>query len=147
MGRKWEIDTKGLESLASRIDKAGGSAQLKTAVTTALKDSKDYLNEQLDALIVPARMPAKGQYWTGNVRTAIDKESAVVWDGNEAAIKVGFDIKKAPESIFLVSGTPKMSPVTGLKTLLTGGGSHRKKLSEIQERAFKQVLDEITGGD
>ena len=63
-----------------------------------------------------------------------------------ASVKVCFDFSKSGlTSIFLMYGTPRMKPVSGLKNAIYGAKT-QKELATIQEEALQKVIKEIMEG-
>lgn len=138
------LQVKGFEEYMARLDELGGSAAMKRGVESALKASKEYVNPLIESAM--AKLPAGGKYSTGNTKKSIDKDMGVEWQGMSASIKVGFDFKKSGvTSIFLMYGTPRMSPVAGLKNAIYGNQT-QKKIAEIQGEAINKVIKRIMEG-
>lgn len=131
----------------AKLDELGGSKAMKKATEEALKDSKKYVNPLIEQAMVKSNLPAQGNYSTGDTKESIDNSMDVEWQGLTAAIKVGFDFKKSGmKSIYLMYGTPKMSPVSGLKAAIYGGKT-KKELAKVQEAALQRVIAEIMEGE
>lgn len=140
------LQVKGFEEYMDKLDKLGGTATMKRGVEAALKASKQYVNPLIDANVVDAKLPAGGNYSTGTTKKSIDTDMVVDWQGMTGAIKVGFDFKKSGlVSIFLMYGTPKMSPVAGLKNTIYGSKT-KKEITKIQENEINKVIERIMGG-
>ena len=138
------LQTKGFEDYMAKLDKLGGTALMKKGVENALKESKAYINPQLESAM--NRLPAGGRYSTGGTKKSIDKDMTVEWNGMTASINVGFDFKKSGlKSIFLMYGTPRMSPVAGLKTAIYGAKATRE-IAAIQEEALTKVIKDVMEG-
>ena len=75
MGKKNRIGLQfsGWQELMQSIDRAAGEEGLKKATEAALKASKEYVNEQVTAIMKKANMPAKGKFWTGDTKATLDK--------------------------------------------------------------------------
>lgn len=135
---KLALDFKGLEELAEKLDKLGKGSALKKAVEKALLESAKLVNLQLEAEM-------KKHYRTGKTVKSIVPEK-VEWSGTQATVKVGFDIAHGGlASIFLMYGTPKMEKDQRLYNAIYGSQTKRK-IREVQEKAFNEVLNEIMGG-
>lgn len=134
----------GWKETLAKLDELGGSQAMKRGVEAGLKASKNYINPQLEAAM--AKLPAGGKYSTGKTESTIDTDMAVEWEGLKGVIKVGFDFKKSgPVSIFLMYGTPRMSPVSGLKSAIYGAKT-KKKIKELQAEAVNKVIKRIMEG-
>lgn len=140
------LQIKGFEEYMDKLDKLGGTATMKRGVEAALKSSKQYVNPLIDANVVDAKLPAGGNYSTGSTKKSIDTDMVVDWQGMTGSIKVGFDFKKSGmASIFLMYGTPKMSPVAGLKDTIYGSKTKRE-ITKIQEQEINKVIERVMGG-
>lgn len=134
----------GWEDTIAKLDKLGGTQAMKRGVESALKASKEYVNPQIETAL--NKLPARGKYSTGKTKSSIDKDMSIEWSGMTGEIKVGFDFKKSGmTSIFLMYGTPKMSPVSGLKNAIYGAKTN-KQIKEIQEAEVNKVIKDIMGG-
>lgn len=128
----------------AKLDEVGGTHAMKRGVNAALKSSKEYVNPQIEAAM--GKLPAGGRYSTGDTKQSIDKDMSVDWEGLTGVIKVGFDFKKSGmTSIFLMYGTPKMSPVAGLKNAIYGAKT-KKQIKELQAEAVNKVIKRIMEG-
>ena len=138
------LQVKGFEEYMAKLDEVGGSDAMKRGVESALKASKQYVNPLIESAMT--KLPAGGKYSTGDTERSIDKDMSVDWQGMTGAIKVGFDFKKSGlKSIFLMHGTPKMSPVNGLKAAIYGTKT-QKQIAQIQAEALDKVIDRIMEG-
>lgn len=139
------LQASGFEDYITKLDELGGSKAMKRGVESALKASKKYVNPLIEKSMT--KLPAGGKYSSGNTKESIDKDMSVEWSGMTATIKVGFDFSKSGvTSIFLMYGTPKMKPVTGLKNAVYGAKT-KKELATIQEEALMKVIKRIMEGD
>lgn len=144
MANKIGLQFKGWQEMIAKLDKLGGTEAMKKGVDAALKASKEYVTPQIENAIT--RLPAGGKYSTGNTKSSINKDMSVEWSAGVGSIKVGFDFEKSgPVSIFLMYGTPRMSPVSGLKNAIYGTKTN-KQIKEIQETEINKVIKEIMEG-
>lgn len=145
MGRnRIGLQVKGFDEYMAKLDKIGGSDAMKRGVESALKASKQYVNPQIDSAL--ANLPAGGRYSHGGTKASIDKDMTVEWSGFTGEIKIGFDFKKSGlKSIFLMYGTPKMSPVAGLKDAIYGGKTQRQ-IAKLQGEALDKVVKRVMEG-
>lgn len=140
------LQVKGFEEYMSKLDKLGGTALMKKGVENALKASKQYVNPQLESAMAASNLPAKGNYSTGGTKESIDKDMNVEWNGMTASIKVGFDFSQSGlKSIFLMKGTPKMDPVSGLESAIYGAKTKRE-VAAIQEEELTKVIKSVMEG-
>ena len=130
-----------------KLDQLGGTATMKRGVEAALKASKQYVNPLIKANVADSKLPAGGKYSTApKTKESIDTDMVVDWQGYTGSIKVGFDFKKSGTvSIFLMYGTPKMSPVAGLKDTIYGSKTKRE-ITKIQEQEIIKVIERVMGG-
>ena len=139
------LQVKGFEEYMDKLDVLGGSKAMKRGTEEALIESKKYVNPLIEKTL--NNLPASGRYSTGRTKESIDTDMRVEWEGMTASIKVGFDFSKSgTTSIFLMYGTPKMSPVKGLKAAIYGAKT-QKELATIQEEALQKVILRIMEGD
>lgn len=137
---KITLDFPGYEVLKKQLDELGGSATIR-AVDSSLKASQQVVAEQVTAAMQPHNN-------TGKTKSSIVINSAVEWTGDTAAISVGFDISGGGlPSIFLMYGTklfgqPHIPPDRKLYDAVYGAQT-RKKIKEIQEKAFTKVLERV----
>lgn len=145
MGRnRIGLQFDGWADTLAKLDELGGTKAMKRGVEAALKASKEYVNPQIEAAL--KKLPAGGKYSTGETKRSIDKDMSIAWSGMTGEIKVGFDFSKSGvTSIFLMYGTPKMSPVPGLKNAIYGTKT-KKQIKEIQEAEVNKVIKRIMEG-
>lgn len=134
----------GWEDYLSKLDELGGTQVMKKGVEEALIESKKHVNPLIENAM--GKLPAKGKYSTGDTKKSIDKEMTVAWVGMTGEIKVGFDFSKSgPKSIFLMEGTPRMKPVSGLKSAIYGAKT-QKEIAEIQEKVLSNYIKKVMEG-
>ena len=145
MGRnKISLQVKGFDEYMAKLDKLGGNDAMKRGVDEALKASKEYVNPKIESAM--AKLPAGGKYSHGGTKESIDRDLNTEWHGFIGETKVGFDFKKSGlKSIFLMYGTPKMKPVSGLKNAIYGTKT-QKEIAKIQEDELNKVIKEIMEG-
>lgn len=132
------LQVKELDYYMAKLDELGNGKAMKRGVEAALKASKQHVNPLIEQAMT--KLPAGGRYSTGDTKKSIDKDLAVEWQGMTGSIKVGFDFKKSGmKSIFLMYGTPRMSPVAGLKNAIYGTKT-QKEIAAIQEEALQKVI-------
>lgn len=138
------LQFSGWEDYVAKLDKLGGTQVMKKGVEEALIESKKHINPLIEQSM--ARLPAGGKYSTGNTKQSIDDDMSVEWEGMTGTIKVGFDFgKSGVTSIFLMYGTPRMQPVSGLKNAIYGAKT-KKEIAEIQERVMSNVIKGVMEG-
>ena len=135
------LQVEGFEEYMAKLDEVGGTSAMKRGVEEALKESKKYVNPLIEQAMT--KLPAGGRYSTGDTKRSLDKDMSVEWQGATASIKVGFDFSESGlKSIFLMYGTPRMKPVTGLKAAVYGAKT-QKEIAAIQGAALDKVIKEI----
>lgn len=140
------LEVKGFEEYMDKLDKLGGTATMRRGVDAALKASKEYVNPLIIAKMASSNLPAGGRYSTATTKKSIDTDMGVDWQGMTGAIKVGFKFKESGMvSIFLMYGTPKMSPVAGLKDTIYGSQTKRE-IKKIQAEALNKVIKRTMEG-
>lgn len=138
------LQFKGWENYMSKLDELGGGKAMKRGVEGALKTSKQHVNPLIEQSM--SKLPAGGKYSTGNTKQSIDRDMSVDWQGMTGTIKVGFDFSKSGvKSIFLMYGTPRMKPVSGLKNAIYGAKT-QKEIAEIQEKVLSEVIKRVMEG-
>lgn len=145
MGRnRIGLQVKELDYYMAKLDELGNSDAMKRGTEAALKASKQYVNPLIEQAM--NSLPAGGRYSTGATKKSIDKDMTVEWNGMTASIKVGFNFKESGlTSIFLMYGTPKHDPVTGLYEAIYGNKTQRE-IGKIQEEALQRVILRIMEG-
>lgn len=134
----------GLEEYMNKLEELGGATAMKKGAEAALKASKEYVNPLISQAM--NKLPAGGKYSTGDTKSSIDTDMTVEWSGLTGEIKVGFDFSKSGmKSIFLMYGTPRMKPVTGLKAAIYGNKT-KKAIAELQGQALADAIREIMEG-
>lgn len=133
---KLKLDFSGLDKMIEDMHKMG--ANVKEVAETALKKSRDYVNDNLEKAMVPHNR-------SGETLKSL-KDAGVEWSGTVAKIPVGFDIKNGGmPSIFLmygtkVYGTPRVKKDTKLYKAIYGKAT-KEKVQEIMKEEFQKVLE------
>lgn len=138
------LQFEGWEETLAKLDELGGTQLMKRATESALIESKKHVNPKIEQAMV--RLPAGGRYSTGETKQSIDNSMSVDWQGLTGSIKVGFDFKESGlTSIFLMYGTPRMSPVKGLKAAIYGAKT-KKEIAQIQSEAINKIIKRTMEG-
>ncbi len=137
----------GWEELIADLDELGGMKAVKRGVEAGLKASKEYVNPQIYKVMAKPNLPAGGEYSSEEeTKHSVDTDMHVDWQGITGSIEIGFDFEKSGlKSIFLMYGTPKMSPVPGLKNAIYGIRTKRK-IAQLQSEALNRVIKRIMEG-
>lgn len=132
------------EEYMAKLDKLGGTDAMRQGVEEALIESKKYVNPQISQAM--NKLPAGGKFSTGGTKKSIDTDMTVEWENMTASIKVGFKFAESGlKSIFLIQGTPKMKPVSGLKASIYGNKT-QKAIAEIQGEALENAVKRVMEG-
>lgn len=138
------LQFKGWTETMDKLDKLGGSDAMKRGVEAGLKASKSYVNPEIKKAV--SKLPAGGKYSRPLTANTIDTDMDIDWQGLTGSVKVGFDFKKSGmTSIYLMYGTPRMDPVTGLKDAIYGNKTNRQ-IKKLQEDAVNKVIKRIMEG-
>ena len=144
--KKIGLQFDGWEEYMDKLDRLGGTQAMKKGVEEALTESKKHVNPLIEKNMAKNKLPAKGKYSYGDTKESIDEDMSVEWSGMTGEIKVGFDFSKSGmKSIFLMYGTPKMKPVSGLKSAIYGAKT-QKEIAEIQEKVLSDHIKRIMEG-
>ena len=141
----------GLEEYMNKLEELGGTTAMKKGAEAALKASKQYVNPLINQAMATGNLPAGGKYSFGDTKESIDDSMDIEWSGLTGEIKIGFDFSKSgTTSIFLmegikVNGTPRMTPVKGLKAAIYGNKT-KKAIAELQGEALTNAIKEIMEG-
>ena len=140
--RKNGFDITALEKYADQLQEAGGMAAVKRAVQGGMLATKKQVNAEVTTAMQSGNLPAGGKYSTGDTMGHLNEEMNVDWEGNMARLKVGFNMEGGGiTSIFLMYGTPRHAPASGLREALK---EHPKKISrkKMQEACVK-ILERL----
>nr|DAZ50358.1 MAG TPA: hypothetical protein [Caudoviricetes sp.] len=140
--RKNGFDITALEKYADQLQEAGGMAAVKRAVQGGMLATKKQVNAEVTTAMQSGNLPAGGKYSTGDTMGHLNEEMTVDWEGNMARLKLGFNMEGGGiTSIFLMYGTPRHAPASGLREALK---EHPKKISrkKMQEACVK-ILERL----
>ena len=145
--KKIGLQFNGWEEYLAKLDELGGTNAMKKGVEEALIESKKHVNPLIDKAMIASNLPAKGKYsYEEDTRKSIDDDMSVEWEGMTGSIKVGFDFSKSGmKSIFLMYGTPKQDPVSGLESAIYGAKT-KKEIAEIQEKVLSNHIKKVMEG-
>ena len=136
----------GLEEYMNKLEELGGATAMKKGAEAALKTSKKYVVPLIEQAMATSNLPAKGKYSFGDTKESIDDDMTVGWSGLTGEVKIGFDFSKSGmKSVMLMHGTPKMSPVKGLKAAIYGNKT-QKAIAELQGEALTNAIREVIEG-
>lgn len=133
MSTKLTIDFDGFDEMIAKLESLGNP---KIAVERALKESHALITKELEKVM-------ESHNRTHQTEQSIKRPADVKWEGNIAFSEVGFDIANGGiASIFLMYGTPKISPDKKLYNAIYGTAM-RKKIREVQEEAFNEEIRKV----
>lgn len=128
------LDFEGFTEVLNKLEKIGKDSN--HTAETALIESKHYVHRNLESSMAVHNR-------TGQTERSLHYQDKVEWTGNIAEMGVGFDISEGGlPSIFLMYGTPKMSPDKKLYNAIFGNKT-RKEISQIQEEIFRNYLRKV----
>lgn len=140
--RKNGFDITALEKYADQLQEAGGMAAVKRSLQGGMLATKKQVNAEVTTAMQSGNLPAGGKYSTGDTMGHLNEEMTVDWEGNMARLKLGFNMEGGGiTSIFLMYGTPRHAPASGLREALK---EHPKKISrkKMQEACVK-ILERL----
>lgn len=138
-----KLDLSGFKELMIKLDKLGGN--LKEVTEDALTQAGETIGWDTFNAVESPNLPARGKYSQGETADSIVLEPKVEWSGATASIGVGFDYSKPGAGGFLITGTPRIKPVSGLQQIY----KRKKYMSDIQkdmQRVISDAIDEKMGG-
>lgn len=131
----------GWKEVMQNIGRMADESGLKQATESALKATKDHINAKADAIMQKGNMPAGGKYWTGETKRSLDKNYDVEWSGYTGSINIGYDLDASGlTSIYLMHGTPKMAPVSGLYDAFYGKKT-KSETKVLQKEAIEKWIE------
>ena len=132
-----KLTTTPFQEYIEKLDKLG--ANLQEILTDALEQAAETIQYDTEDAVTKSGLPAKGKYSKGDTEKSIIRDAKVKWSGSIAEIDVGFNYNKPGAGGFLISGTPKMKPVTQLNRMYRG----KKYMKQIQQDMIDIFQDEI----
>lgn len=134
---RFGIQFEGFDDMTKKLRELEGD--LKKVSEKALKESHAYVTPKIEKAIRKSKLPAKGKYSKGDTAKSIVKDNDVKWQSQIGSIKVGFNLKENLTSIFLMYGTPRMKPVSGLKNSIYGSKVQRE-IKALQKEIFAEEI-------
>lgn len=132
---------EGWEDYMAKLDELGGNDTMKRGAEAGLIEAKKVVTPKIKKLI--KNLPADAKYSTGATEESLDDELKVHWDAYTGYVNIGFDLGESGDtSIFLMYGTPKSSPVPGLKNAIYGKKT-QEQIAEVEMEALNKVIDRI----
>lgn len=145
---KFDLNFDGFLDLAKDID-ALGEGYLAKATENALRESKDFVNAEIESAMDASPYHFDGTaYSRGKAKKSLHETMAmpVEWNGTVASAYIGVDLKEAPEAIILANGTPHLAGDKNLLNALKVKGKVRKEVDRIQAEEFNKVMEEALNG-
>ena len=140
---RMKLEIQGLSELLNRIQTLDGN--IRETTEKALRETHSIVTQKVETAMAKGNLPAKGKYSHGDTLNALRRNADIEWHGSVAEVKVGFDINKGGlVSIFLMYGTPRMSPAKGLYSAFYGNRT-RKEVVEAQENVFWDEIRRLEG--
>lgn len=138
-----KLNLSGFEELITKLE--GLDGDVKKTVSKALDKTAKTIEKDTEEALKPANLPHGGMYSQGDTKKSVVKNAKTIWSGTEAIISVGFDYGKQGAGGFLITGTPRMKPVTQLKKMYKGA-TYRKKLQAEISDVVQDEITKIMGG-
>lgn len=139
--KKFGIEFEGFEELLQEFKEL--EVNVKPIAEKAMKATHAYITPKLHERMKKNYMPAKGKYMgkrsTPKEDSQIIDDVNIEWNGYQGSIDVGFSLDKGLTPIFLIYGTEKTDPATGLKSALYGKKT-KDEIAKIQEDIFYEEL-------
>lgn len=134
------LDTSALEEYIDKLESVNGNLE-KVVEKALLKAGEQVTQDTLDA-IQPQNLPHGGKYSNGDTEKSIEKNPTVQKEGTTLSIGVGFDFGKKSAGGFLITGTPKMRPVTQLQRIYKGK-RYMNSVGQQMIEIFEQEIDKL----
>lgn len=139
---KMQIEFDGFDLILKKLNSL--NANTKAIAEDALKETHKIVTEKAERAMQNSNLPAKGKY-SNNPHTldSLRREPEIDWSGSVGTVHVGFDIRHGGlASIFLMYGTPKMSPARGLESAFYSSAT-RKQIKDAQEKIYFDALHKV----
>lgn len=137
------LDFKGFDEVLKKLNTL--EADIKPIAEEALIKTHEIVTKKAEDAMADPNLPARGKYSTGDTKLSLKRDPQVKWNGTEASIPVGFNIKKGGlPSIFLMYGTPRMVKVQVLYDAFWGDETEGEILN-TQKQIFNKALEEWEG--
>lgn len=137
--KRFGLDFDGIELLAKRLENINISVQ--EVAEEALTATHAHVTGKVEVAVANSKYDFNR---TGRTKGTLQHDPNITWEGTTATVRVGFDIANGGlPSLFLMYGTPSISPD---KTLYNAffGGKTKKEIRDIQQNIFLKKL--IEGG-
>ena len=141
MGKAFSVEFGGFAEMNRRLLRM--EADARAVAEEALKATRDIVTEAARVGMEDQYLPAGGKYSRDRTEETLRPDTQVKWNGDEATLEAGFDLKMSPVSLFLMYGTPKMVKDQKLYDAFYGQEIRQAYLAaqkEIYERALEKVM-------
>ena len=132
------LDTAGMDQLLMRLARVEHESSPEV-VAAAMAEIAGQIDADTAAAVQPGNLPAGGEYSQGETAASVITDTSVRWDGMTAWLPIGFDFGSPGAGGYLISGTPRMRPVSRLRQMLR----QKKYMAEMHERLWKIINDHI----
>lgn len=140
---KLKVEFDGFDQVLSKLNALEGDTRKVTE--EALRKTHEIVTSNVEKAMAASNLPAGGKYSEGYTLGALRKSANIEWQGSLASVPVGFDIKHGGlASIFLMYGTPRMSPAKGLYNAFYGS-KIRNEILSAQEQIFWNEIRRLEG--
>ena len=131
---KLDLNFAGMDAYIETLRKLG--EDVKEVTNETLQMGVDIINEEL-------HVEMKKHHVTGETERSLRDGEKVKWNGNQASIKYGFDIKKGGEpAIYLERGRPHQRATPVLKPAEKRAEG---RIRELLEAAMRKAMDNANG--
>lgn len=133
---KMKIEFEGFDELMKRFQELEKDA--KPATEEAL--TKAHAIATAKAAAAARQLPAGGKYSTGRMAASLKTDAKITWNGTEASVDVGFNIKKGGlPSIFMMYGTPRYMKVQAMYDAFYGSDTEGEIINAEKEIFYKHL--------
>ena len=138
---KFKVEFSGFEEMRKKLLALG--ANVDQVAEDALRVTNDIVVARLEKAIAKPNLPAGGKYSTapkkGSVQSSLRRDPLIEKQNGQVSAYIGFDMKESGmKSIWLMKGTPKYSPVRGLKEAFQ---DQNGEIAAAQKRIFEDYIE------
>lgn len=128
---KWGIEFKDFEKFADQLEKLSSKNTLRSTTEKSLKETHSIITKDAKSAISTHRR-------TGRTEDSLKTDADVQWTSDVGYVDVGFNIASGGlASVFLMFGTPRMSPDKDLFNSVYG---QKNKIDKIQKKIFEDEI-------
>lgn len=135
------IDFSVFSDFADELDRLG--ADLKNIFTDVMEQEGETVAEDTKDAVSKSNLPAQGRYSQGDTEASIVMQPKVEWSGELGEMGLGFDKTKPGAGGFLITGTPKMQPVSQLVDIYGRKSYERKLTNDIMDYLGAEIDDHM----